>query len=243
MGAIRDEFFPTPNSEYALIVIYIVLCLIYMAIGMNTMGFFKMLLKCSPVVFLIAFFIYIVTSLGVNPSRGVVNVENLERVIFGLMFSCLGDAYLVYDSFFIHGLLAFACAHLIYIGIFGGALLLFITPSYNELVIAAAVTLVSTFTYLYVLPELRKQSVILVVAAAVYCLLISLMLWCALVTMHQDTKLSTVQGAVGAGFFYISDLLLSVNRWGLKIPLGPHLVIGSYYFAQILIFFSVLNEF
>ncbi len=243
MGAIRDEFFPTPNFEYMIVGTYILLCLMYMTIGINfTTGCLKMLLKCAPILFLITFFLYTTTSLHIGPLHPVGNVDNLERIVFGLMFSCLGDAYLVYDSF-IHGIISFACAHLIYIGYFGGEVHLFIPPSYDELVIAAAVGLVSLLIYLYILPKLDY---VLVIPAAVYCLVISLMLWCAIVTMRQNTELSTMQGAIGACLFYMSDLLLAVNRWNRwnhQIPFGPYLVISSYYLAQLLIFLSTLNTF
>lgn len=241
MGVVRDAFFPTPNFEYMILGTYAVLCLTYMVIGMNfTSGFLRMLLKCFPILYLVGFFFYVVTSLPLGPVTPVGNIGNLERIAFGLMFSCLGDAYLVFDSFFIHGLISFACAHLIYIGYFGGGILLFVIPSYPELVIAAAVGLISLLVYCYIFSEL---SYVLVVPAALYCLLISLMLWCAIVTMQQNVQLSTVHGALGACLFYMSDLLLSINRWKHQIPLGPHLVIGLYYSAQILIFLSVINTF
>ena len=110
-------------------------------------------------------------------------------------------------------------------------------PAPNELVIAAAVGIVSLTVYLYILPKLGRA---LVIPAALYCILLSLMLWCALVTLQHDTKLPTLQGAIGACLFYTSDLILSVNRWGTSIPGGAHLIIGTYYVAQLFIFLSVL---
>ena len=164
----------------------------------------------------------------------------MVRLFFGLAFSCLGDCYLVFDSFFIHGLLAFACAHLIYIYVFNGAVLLFAIPGQSELTTAVAIGLVSLLVYFYVLPKL---GCVLVVPAAMYCVLISLMLWCALVTLQYDPRPSTLQGALGACLFYTSDLILTLNRWRLQIPFGPHVIMITYYAAQFLIFFSIINTF
>lgn len=241
MAAIKDAFFSTPYSVYMLLGAYSVLCVIYMSCGMNLSSkLLKMVLKSSPVLFLILFFIYTVTSIHMGPVQAVGEIENLERILFGLVFSFLGDCYLVFDGFFIHGLLSFACAQLVYVGLFGGRVLLFVMPSQSELMTAAAVGLVSLWVYCYVFPKLSR---VLVVAAALYCLLISLMLWCALVTLLQNAQLATLQGAIGACLFYTSDLLLALNRWGLTIPCGPHLVIGTYYAAQVSIFLSVINKF
>lgn len=241
MAAIRDAFFPTPFSMYLFLGMYLVLCLIYMTCGINvSMKPLKMVLKSSPVLFLIVFFIYTVSSVQMGPVQTVGDIDDLERLLFGLIFSFLGDCYLVFDSFFIHGLLSFACAQLIYVALFGGRVLLFIVPAQRELMTAAAVGFVSLWVYFYVLPKLSR---VLVVAAALYCLLISLMLWCALVTLQQNAHLATLLGAIGACLFYTSDLILSLNRWGFTIPLEPHLVIGTYYAAQILIFLSVIYTF
>ncbi len=243
MAAIRDAFFSTPLSKFIVFGVYTLLCLIYMTCGINhSTKLLKMVLKCSPILFLIAFFIYTVSSLHIGPVQAVGEIGNLERVIFALIFSCLGDCYLVFDSFFIHGLLSFSCAHLIYISLFGGRMLVFIMPTlYSELITAAAVGLVSLLVYFYILARLGR---VLVVPAAMYCVLISVMLWCALVTLQQDPQLSTLQGAIGAGLFYTSDLLLSLNRWGKgPIPYGNYLIIATYYAAQVFIFLSVINKF
>lgn len=239
MGIIRDAFFPSPNFQYKIIGVYMMLCLIYMVIGMRlSNSLLKLILKCFPVLFLIIFFFCSVSSLHVGPIQ---QVDNLERIVFGLMFSCLGDAYIVFDSLFLHGLISFTFAHFIYIAYFGENVILSLPLSYNELVVAAAVGLVSLLVYFYVLPKLGY---VLVVPAAIYCFVISLMLWYALMsTMKEDTEMSQMQGAFGACSFYMSDLLLAINRWRLKIPLGPQLIIGSYYLAQLLIFLSVINSF
>lgn len=240
MAAIRDGFFPTPYSMYMFLGVYTMLCLTYMTCGINqSTKPLKLVLKSLPILFLVLYFIYTVTSLHMGPVQAISGTENLERLFFGLLFSFLGDCYLVFDSFFIHGLLSFTCAQLVYIALFGGRSLLFVLPAQSELVTAAAVGVVSLWVYFYIFPKLSR---LLIVPAALYCLLISLMLWCALVTLQHDAQLAPLQGATGAGLFYISDLLLSLDRWGLTIPRGPYFIIGTYYAAQVFIFLSVINK-
>lgn len=242
MAIIRDTFFPTPSFEYTFIGIYSLLCISYMTFGINSSSkLIKVTLKCLPLLFLILFFLYTVTSIHFGPMQGVGDPSNLERLLFGLLFSCLGDFYLVFDMFFMLGILAFASTQMIHIGLFNGAALLFYMPDdTSQLVTAAAIVLVSSLVYFCILPNLSR---VLIIPAAIYCILISIAAWCAIVTMQLNPKLSTQQGALGACLFYTSDLLLSVNRWRIKLPYGPVLVIGTYYAAQILIFFSVINGF
>lgn len=241
MGAIKNAFFPTSYSMYMFLGMYSLLCLIYMTCGIKlSTKLGKMVLKIAPILFLILYFIWTATAIHIGPMQTVGDTENLERIIFGLVFSLLGDCYLVFDSFFIHGLLSFACAQLVYVVLFGGRILLHTMPCQSELVAAAAVGLVSLWVYCYIFPKLSR---VLVAAAALYCLLISLMLWCALVMLMQQAELSTLLGAIGAAFFYTSDLLLAVDRWGSTIPFGPYLVIATYYAAQVCIFLSVIAKF
>ena len=247
MAIIKDGFFPTPYSMYMFLGTYLVLCLTYVAFGLNlsteklSKKLAKMVLKGLPVLFLIVFFVYSVSSVHVGPVQTLGrDIDDLPRVFFGLVFSFLGDCYLMFDSLFVHGLLAFACTQLIYVALFGGRMLLVIVPSYGEIMAAMAVSLVSVWVYCYIFPKLSR---VLVVAAALYCILISLMLWCALVTLMQDAQLPKLQGAIGACLFYTSDLLLTLNRWGPAIPYGPNLVMATYYAAQVFIFLSVINAF
>ena len=241
MGVIRDTFFPTPSFEYMILGAYVTLCFTYMTFAIHsTNKLLKAILKCAPVLFLLAFIFYTITRLQFGPMQGRGDPQDLERIVFGLIFSVLGDFYLVFDSFFMFGIFSFMCTQLIYTALFGGHMLLFYMPANNELFVAAGVGLVSLLVFFYILPKLSR---ILVLPAALYCLVLSVMLWCAIVTQLQNPILSTLQSAVGAGLFYISDILLSVNRWRNSVPFGSYLIISTYYVAQILIFLSVLNKY
>ena len=226
------------GSITLFVCIYISVCLVYLAIGIRLRPRLpRGLLKCAPIVLLIYACFSMLLKIGRGPVGHAELVKKLETTLFGLIFSCLGDAYLVVDTFFIHGIVSFAIAQTLYIFLFQGQMLdLFsLPPTYGELITGVAVLLVSVTVYLYLLPKLTR---ILAVCLAVYCLLISFMLWSSLSQMLLSYSKSTVMGASGAGMFYISDLLLGVRIWRISLPFHRELVMITYYAAQILILSS-----
>lgn len=224
------------GSDTLFVCIYLSLCLVYIAVGIHLDSkLLRGLLKCAPVVLLIYTCFSILRTFGRGPIGHAELVKKLETTLFGLIFSCIGDAYLVADGFFIHGIASFAIAQTLYIFLFQGHTLLSLSPTYTELLTAMAVLLVSVTIYLYLLPKLSH---ILAMFLAVYCLLISFMLWSSLSQVLQSYSSRTVMGAVGAGMFYTSDLLLGVRLWRINLPFGRQLVMITYYAAQILIFSS-----
>lgn len=221
--------------------IYASLCLLYIAVGKRIpIKLVQGLLKCAPIIFLISTCVPILLRFGRGPVGHVELTKQFERALFGLIFSCIGDFYLVFDSFFIHGIASFAIAQTIYIFLFHGHMLISLSPSYNELIVAIGIALISLFFYSYLFPKFSR---ILAISLAGYCILISLMLWSSFAQMLHSHNDSTVMGAIGAGMFYTSDLLLGVNRWRIKIPFGLELVMITYYTAQILIFWSQVTFF
>ena len=216
--------------------VYSAICLIYIFVGMRIqIKLVQGLLKCAPIIFLIYTCISILQRFGRGPVGHIELTRQFERVLFGLIFSCIGDFYLVFEGFFIHGIASFAIAQMIYIFLFHGHMLISFSPSYNELVIAIGVAIVSFSVYSYLLPKLSR---ILAVSLAGYCILISVMLWSSLAQIQHSHNSGTFVGAVGAGMFYTSDLLLGVNRWRINILFGPEVVIITYYLAQLLIIWS-----
>ena len=82
---------------------------------------------------------------------------------------------------------------------------------------------------------------LLAVTGALYCLLISVMVWGALIKAHRTLSNHSILGAVGATMFYTSDLLLTVNKWGRNIPHAQLLIMITYYSAQLFIAGSILG--
>ena len=226
---------------YLVAVLYAVLCKLYMFLGMNSdKKLLKLILKCAPIIFLIVTVgKTIFQSAAPMSSNAPGSSKQLSRLFWGLIFSCIGDGYLVFDSFFLYGIAAFAVAQAIFISLFDGGLSLLFAPDQNEITSGLAITVVSTIIFVYILPKLKRT---LVVPVAIYCIVISFMLWSAVVKMQQKATNLTVVGAVGALMFYTSDLLLGVSRWRLRIPFAQVFIMSTYYTAQLFIAGSVLGS-
>lgn len=214
--------------------VYIFLSLVYLLVGLRVKNkLIKVILKCAPVTFLVSLSVSFLTSnrfgpLDPNPS--------LEHIIWALIFSLLGDFYLVFDSLFLLGVGSFTIAQTIYIYLFEGPVLLAHSFGQTEIITAIAIALVSAVLYLYFLPKLTRLFAIVLL---VYCVLISTMLWSAVVRSQQNPNTSTMSAAVGACLFYTSDLILALKKWRLKIPYGDVLVMSTYFSAQMFIARSV----
>ena len=51
--------------------------------------------------------------------------------------------------------------------------------------------------------------------------------------VQKHVSIVSVSGAFGAGVFYISDLLLSLNKYGKQIPMADVIIMTTYYIAQL----------
>ncbi len=241
MGAVYTAFFPDGQRQYIIAGIFAFLSLLYVLFGISsTYRLVKVIFKCAPLLFLISFLASGSAGLNLGPAQPKGNFEDLERIVFGLIFSLLGDFYLIFDSMFILGILAFASSHIVYINIFGGLKVFSYDMEYGDLLSAIAVGLISLTVLLYIW---KKLSWLLVVPSIIYCIILSAMMWCALVNARHQESTSSIMGAAGAGLFYTSDLLLVLGRWRLNIPYGKYMIILTYYAAQILITFHVLKRF
>lgn len=145
----------------------------------------------------------------------------------GLALSMLGDVALMFEGFFIPGLVSFLLAHLCYIAVFRQGMPWF--PSKKAL---AATLGVGAAMYAFLLPHLKG---ILPFAVAAYVVVIALMAAQAIgrATVLRDR--ASVGVAVGAAFFMVSDSLLATNRFAVPLPMAAFWVLGTYYVAQILI--------
>ena len=221
-------------------ILYTMLCLLYMFLGMNSdKKPLKLVLKGAPIVFLIV-------TVGKEIFQRSAPVtfsapgssKQLSTLFWGLVFTCIGDGYLIFESFFLYGVLSFAVAQAIFISLFDGSVSLLFDPTRNDIISGLAIVVVSTLLLAYIWPKLNRA---LVVPVAMYCCVISFMLWSAVVKMlHKPTDL-TVLGAIGALMFYTSDLLLGVHKWRLQIPFAQVFIMTTYYTAQLFIARSVLG--
>lgn len=219
--------------------LYTAMCILFILLEFQTNSrLVRLIFKCFPLAILIGTVArnLLLSNAPISPSAPG-SVNRLSQLFWGLLFSLIGDAYLVFPDYFSFGVIAFALTQSIYLSLFGG-LVLFQTATQIEVVMGLIVAAISC---LVSLPILRLVKPILSILVLLYSALISMMLWSALVQAYRSLDYLTVFGAVGATMFYISDLLLCINKWKMKLPCAQVLIMSTYYSAHLCITFSVLG--
>lgn len=155
-------------------------------------------------------------------------------VVIALLFSVAGDIFLMLsDRWFMHGLISFFIAHLVYIaGLLEGFSLefsLFYGGGSGLIVGLVAVT----FFFMLVSSVRQQGGTKLVIAVAFYIIVISLMVWFAMLTKSPLL-------IIAASLFLISDAILAYDKFKKSFTSAEHLVMATYYSAQFLFAFSLL---
>nr|CAD7196538.1 unnamed protein product [Timema douglasi]CAD7400578.1 unnamed protein product [Timema poppensis] len=190
-------------------------------------SWFAMCIKCLPIVSLIVFVLLHGMSLGNEYAFS-------RRILTGLVFSCVGDALLVWPHYFLHGMAAFGGAHLMYIAAFG----------FKPLNIALGVLLFNSCA-VAVYALMRGLSGVLLVGVPVYSILLITMTWRAIarVQLFEElwtwTKLCSCAGGI---IFAISDALIGFHHFHHSIPHSQALIMVTYYAAQLGIALSVVDS-
>lgn len=150
----------------------------------------------------------------------------------GLLFSAVGDFCLVWpDQMFIHGMGAFAVAHLLYSLTFLSSRYTSYSSSSWPRLLYPVLFLTGGASYIYLYPYLQKapNPDLLVPGVGVYVLLITLMGSLAI----RTRRLTTILGSL---VFMVSDLALAVQVFKVAtIENGSEVVMVTYYLAQLLI--------
>lgn len=190
---------------------------------------FYCIIKCLPVISLILF----VLLHGMNLTE---YYKYSRRILIGLVFSCLGDALLVWKDagYFIHGTLMFAIAQFMYARAFGWR-------PFNPY--AGTVMLVIGGMFFYYL-QLSLEGIMYYVCA-VYVTLISTMAWRAIARVQLFDDLWTwtkLCGCFGSIAFMISDMVIAVDKFIMPVPFSHPLIMFTYYTAQFGIALSVVDS-
>lgn len=156
-------------------------------------------------------------------------------ILAGLIFSAVGDAFLIWQDqgYFVHGLLMFAIAHILYSSAFGMKPL--------DLRAGAVVALISGFLYTLLYIYLTGPFVYLVAA---YTALIAFMGWRAIAGVQLCNDLWTwtkLSACIGAVLFIVSDLTIAVNKFCFPVPCSRAIIMATYYAAQMLISLSAVE--
>ncbi len=157
----------------------------------------------------------------------------------GLVFSLLGDSFLLFERLFLPGLASFALAQLSYVIGFNQEAL----PEPLWILFCLAVILLvdsRLFPRYFNSPECQKMKL----PVAVYSLVISLMVLSAMLCLMRPKWSLAGSGlaTAGAWLFFISDNVLANNRFCKPIRHGGLLVMSTYHLGQIAIIGGVILQ-
>ncbi|XP_056455253.1 lysoplasmalogenase-like protein TMEM86A [Gadus chalcogrammus] len=191
-------------------------------------SWFSALIKCLPIFCLWVFLL----AHGFSFLRAN---SNARKILAGLIFSSLGDAFLIWQEqgYFSHGLLMFAITHILYSAAFGMRPL---NPAAGLLTGG-----VSAVSYALLYPYLSGPFTYLV---AVYVALIGFMGWRAIAGVRLTDDLWTwtrLSACLGAVLFMASDLTIAVNKFCFPVPHSRAIIMATYYAAQMLIALSAVE--
>ncbi len=163
----------------------------------------------------------------------------------GLMFSLLGDIVLLYPhrGMFLSGLIFFLLVHVCYILGFHEQ---FLNPSAWSMVVLVVILLNGVRLLRRIATAVREQGLNgLVYPIIIYGLVISFMLYAAMSTISDpDWKIGAAfLVSVGAFLFWLSDLMLSWNKFVTPLKGGRIPVIITYQLGQILLIAGVISHF
>ncbi|XP_043269204.1 lysoplasmalogenase-like protein TMEM86A [Venturia canescens] len=184
-------------------------------------------IKCLPIISLIFF----VLLHGMSLSK---EYTFSRRILAGLVFSCFGDALIVWPSLFLGGMGMFALAQIMYITAFGFVPL-------NATLGASLYAICGLVVYI-LMPGLNG---VLAVGVPVYTALLATMTWRALSRVQSQgvpwtwTKLCSGMGGV---CFAISDALLGFHHFYAPMPYATVSIMLTYYAAQLGISLSTVDS-
>ena len=160
-----------------------------------------------------------------------------RKILFGLVLSCCGDISLVWqnsdEQFFMAGVGFFLLAHICYTLAFG-----FSPFGLKEFLV---LSLITAAMFSIVLPLL---SGVIFHAVLLYGLLLWLMSWRSLArfSLTGDIPWRKIFAACGAILFVISDTVLAINKFVMAVPWERHIIMTTYYAAQLCLSLSVINS-
>ena len=160
-----------------------------------------------------------------------------RRILLGLIFSGIGDIFLVWkNTYFIHGMAAFGIAHILYIRAFG-------FQAKNWLV--GLLCMLPGFSIYYVCyPGLQGK---LVIAVLIYGFVMTGMMWRAITCVQNQIeenglcRWTRMSACIGAALFYLSDNIIAINKFWFPVPGSRALIMTTYYAGQMFIAVSAFN--
>ncbi|HSK73527.1 MAG TPA: lysoplasmalogenase [Pyrinomonadaceae bacterium] len=149
-----------------------------------------------------------------------------KMIIIGLIFSTVGDVFLIDSRRFVQGLISFLLTHICFIIAF------FSTPNLPSLIFYLAYVA-------FFLSVLWKHLGNLKIPVFFYSVALALMSWFALSRYFELIDLKSLFTFLGSVSFVVSDSLLAFNKFKSPFPFAEILILSTYFAAQWLIALSV----
>jgi len=205
----------------------------------------KMIYSTKPFV-LITLLIWIFSHVNSSNLVGNEDLTPLLWFIFGMAFCLVGDVLLMLpERFFMPGLFVFLVGHIFYIVGFDGLL-----PHERNFIpgfiLLGMILIVSVNVYSKLARGLKSSGKTRMrIPVAIYALVISMMLFSALISLldRDWNYIAALWVSFGALSFYISDVMNAWTRFVEPIPKGRLKIMMSYHLAQIAIAIGVVLHF
>lgn len=201
---------------------------VYFIVDITEASIVHAVIKCLPVVALMAFIV----------SLGIESGQTYNRwILFGLSFCCIGDVLLVWQDvdacLLLLGMAAFCVGHVGYLTAFG-----FKPFGSKELLF---VSFLALFVGYFLMPHIPE---FLTIPAVIYIVCLAMIEWRSLArfNMQGDVPWRKIYAAVGTSLFLMSDLLLTINKFIQPLPHEKEVIMVMYYGAQMCIALSAINS-
>jgi uncharacterized membrane protein YhhN len=153
-------------------------------------------------------------------------------IVSGLLFSLLGDTYLIYpEKYFKKGLIAFLLGHICYI-------IAFIVSSgtHFTLYIFFPITIIGFLYLRSIMPYSGKMKIPIII----YVIIIAIMGWAAMERLNSLHTVGSLIAVLGAVLFMISDGVLALNKFKKPFYSAELIILATYFSAQWLLAVSVI---
>lgn len=204
-----------------------------LATATSALGFTQWHWLFKPLTMVVAI-VWVAASARPLGDSGSLGTKDRAWLLAALACSLAGDAFLMFESGFIPGLVAFLLAHLGYIALFRHG-----QPWFARRGALLATLAIGGAMYAFLwqggLPAALRGPV------AAYVLVIALMAAQAWGRASALRDPAALQVAVGTGFFMLSDALLATSRFVQPLPFAQLWVLATYYVAQWLIVEGMLR--
>lgn len=181
-------------------------------------------------------FIMTILLLGSVATPDLRQIKNKKVFLLAMVFAGMGDVFLLFKNFFIHGLGAFLVMQILYTVVFRQDIKM---PLKWPGVKLGGIAMVLALILGVVLPHLNDP--VLRVVVPVYALSISLMAAAASFRNYRVSRKSYRMVLAGAILFMVSDTLIAYTSFVQPIAGQGFWIMSTYLAAQYLIFAGMLK--